>query len=80
MLTLTRSDALDLIDEAEQEGHESLCALAHLWIGHNEHDCATAEDYAAFLRDYVDEGCMDVNGDEIRSRGPCGSDDSGIST
>lgn len=67
---LTRSEALALIDEAEQL--HTLPALAAFWIGHSEHD---PENLAEMLRDYVDECCLS---DNVRSNGPSDGDDTGL--
>ena len=72
MSTLTRDDAHDLVDAAEQLG--ALALLAEGWDvpGHwNEQ----AELDSGMLHDYVDEMCLS---DETRSRGPHGDDDTGL--
>ncbi len=79
--SLTRGEALDMIGTAESaaDPFDALSALAHLWMGHNEHDCTDAASYAEFLREYVSEACMDLDGDAIRADGPKDSDYTGIS-
>jgi hypothetical protein len=79
-LTLTRGEALDMIADAANGDRpfDALSALAHLWIGHNEHGFTLSDDYAEFLRDYVQECCNSMADDE-RSNGPKDSDDTGIS-
>lgn len=68
---LTRGQALDLIDGAEDCGIDSLQYLSHQWIGHPNADL-NAEDLHTLLREYVEARCVD--GDEIRARGPSYSD------
>lgn len=79
--SLTRGEALDMIMDAggEDDPLDALEALHHMWIGHSDHGCADAYSLAEYLRDYVAEACMDMDGDAIRSDGPRDSDFTGIS-
>lgn len=70
--TLTRGEALDLIDRAAMA--LALPALATEWIGHPQEGC-TPEEIEALLREYVAEAALT---DDVRSNGPKDSDDTGI--
>ena len=74
MSTLTRRDALDLIDECVMLA--DLAALATDWIGNPSLvEGLSFEDGTDALCDYVD-ACCDADG--ARSNGPKDSDDTGI--
>lgn len=74
--TLTRSEALYLIDDAELRGDSvALNDLCIAWIGHDENGCDSDEDVAEYLREYVDAACLT---DDVRSRGPRDDDDTGL--
>jgi hypothetical protein len=79
--SLTRGAALDMIDTAASEADplNALEALYHLWMGHSAHGAADAYTLAEYLREYVSEACMDLDGDAIRANGPKDSDYTGIS-
>lgn len=81
--SLTRGEALDMIDDADGDSADALDALkalAHLWLGHNQQGFDAPHQYADFLREYVAECCMDMDGDAIRANGPRDSDYTGISS
>lgn len=90
MSTLTRGEAIDLINDAEVLGGEALAVLLALyktWVGHDEiiHPDDQNQSFewkvehvAGFMADYIVECCMAVDGDDIRSHGPKDSDDTGI--
>ena len=67
MTTITRGEALDAIDAAEQMG--ALAYLAAFWTGDESTD-------ADALRDFVGAHCVD--GDRIRSYGPSDSDETDL--
>lgn len=79
--SLTRGDALGMIENAGSAADplDALEALHHLWLGHSEHGAADAYTLAEYLREYVAEACMDLDGDAIRADGPRDSDYTGIS-
>ena len=75
--TLTRAEAITMIDESRGDA-ETLRAIAIAWIGHADigsESTDVAEEFHEMLCDYVSECCLD---DDIRSRGPRDSDDTGI--
>ena len=76
MSTLTRSEAMSLIDEAlaGPDDSEDIRSLCLAWIGHDEFD-GTLEETAEVLREYVDECCLT---DAVRSNGPRDDDDTGL--
>ena len=74
--TLTRADAIDMIDDALDgpDAAQDIRSIAVAWIGHDEFD-GTLEETADALREYVDAACLT---DAVRSRGQRDDDDTGL--
>lgn len=75
MRTLTRDEAHDVVSMAAGGGLADLQRLSVEWIGHDNEGC-TAEELEELLNGFADECAF--NGDEERSNGPRGSDDTDL--
>lgn len=76
--TLTRAEALEMIDARRPPQSQSFACLTELhrqWIGHTDHGCINADGLADLLEDYVR---LCATSDDERSDGPKDSDDTGI--
>ena len=55
MNTLTRAEAIAIVDDAQRDGAAALLALAAHWIGHSDYPDMSADDLAQFLYEYIGE-------------------------
>lgn len=78
MATLTRGEALDMIDDRRGD-MTALTELLVEWVGNDSAaDDKSPAELAEFLGEYVSESCMVEAGDDVRSDGPQDSDVTGI--